>query len=116
MSEKAFVMIDESGSAPVARVTCPSIGQREASIVETELSALGERCGWRFAMDLSEVKMIASLGLGTLITLTRHTSANKGKIAMFGLNKELQNLIKITKLDRLLPVAKNESAAIAKVS
>lgn len=116
MSEKAFVMIDESGKAAVARVTCPNIGQREAPIIETELSALGERTGWRFALDLTEVKMIASLGLGMLITLTRSSSASKGKIAMFGLGDELKGVIRITKLDRLLPVAKDEKAAVSKVS
>jgi len=116
MDTKAFVTIDESGKAPVARITCPSIGQREAPIIETELSALGVRTGWRFALDLTDVGMIASLGLGMLITVTRLTSTSKGKIAMFGLNRELMDLIKITKLDRLLPLAKNEPAAISKVS
>jgi len=98
-------MIDVGGRAAVARVLCPSIGQREAAIIETELAALGERTGWRFALDLTEVKMIASLGLGMLIS-----------IAMFGLNGELSSLIRITKLDRLLPVAKDEKSALSKVS
>jgi len=116
MSEKVFVRIDDGGKAVVARVQCTSIGQREAGIIETELALLGERTNWRFALDLSEVKMMASLGLGMLITMTRMTNESKGKIAMFGLNSDLSNLIRITKLDRLLPVAKDEKSAISKVS
>ena len=116
MCEKAFVAVEESGDVAIARVVCPSIGQRESAIVGDELSALGERTGWRFVVDLSDVTVITSVGLGVLITLQKSSSSKKGRIALFGLGKELKQLIRMTKLDRMLTVAEDGPSAIKKVS
>ena len=115
MDEKSFVSVDESGGAAVARVLCPSIGQRESPIVESELSALGDRTGWRFAVDLSGVTVITSVGLGALISLQRSSASAKGCVALFGLGKELRALMKLTKLEKMLTMSKDEASAIKKV-
>lgn len=108
--------VDESDGVPVARIVCTSIGQRESTVLSDEFTGLGERSGWRFVVDLSDVTVITSIGLGVLITLQKNASANKGRVALFGLGSELRQLMKMTKLDRMLTVTKDGPSAIAKIT
>jgi anti-anti-sigma factor len=65
------------------------------------------------AVDLTQVEMMGSQALGMLINLRKEALANKGKVVLFGLNDDLQEMLKITRLSAIFTVAKDKSAAIA---
>ncbi|MEO1128565.1 MAG: STAS domain-containing protein [Planctomycetota bacterium] len=114
MSEKSFVTIERVEKAVVGRISCASMGQREAPIIQEEvLKAAGEPP--QIALDFSGVTMMGSLSLGMLVTLSKQAKAGGGKLVLFGLNENLRGVLKMSRLDQLLTIAKNEKAALKKV-
>ena len=99
-----YVSISWKPSAMIARVVAPSIGQREAPIVETEiLDALNEAPDTKkwLVIDLSAVSVLSSMGLGMCVELRRYAKERKMRTALFGLNGHLRDLFRMMKVDRL---------------
>ncbi|MEM1423738.1 MAG: STAS domain-containing protein [Planctomycetota bacterium] len=96
----------------IARIGCPHVGQREAPILQDEILAEADAHGHRVAIDFSQVTMLGSLGLGALITLTKTCKSNKGQLVIFGIDDMIRELIKMSRLDRILTIAGDEAAAI----
>lgn len=107
--------MEPHGRYAIGRVLAPSVSQRESQVIESELLAAGPGATWKLVLDCRDVGMLSSVGLGMLITMHKKCSEGKGKFAIFGLSKEINELLKITKLDKLILVAGDEASAIAKV-
>ena len=58
----------------------------------------------KFVIDLSEVESCDSSGLSAILVANRIVSANEGQIRLAAPYEKVHNLIKITQLDRVLPV------------
>lgn len=104
-----------SGPIAVARVTCPSVGQREAPIIQDEIVGAAGKAAWRIIIDFSGVTMLGSMGIGMLVTLQRQARDKGGKLAMYGLNDDLMGTIRLTKLDKVLPIVDDKAKALKKV-
>ena len=88
----------------------PSVGQREAPIItedatqqidglSNELRAL--------VIDLSDVAMVTSMGLGMCIDLQNKAKKAKAKSVLFGTNDDVFGVFKMMKIDKLYKVAKS---------
>lgn len=116
-AEKASIVYMELvGGAAVGRIVCPAVSTREAPIVQEEASAFASQFGWKLALDFSNVTLLSSVGLGILITLTKRCKEGGGRLALFGLSRDLVALVKLTKLDKLLAIADDEAGAIKLVT
>jgi anti-sigma B factor antagonist len=58
----------------------------------------------KIIIDLSEVESCDSSGLSAILVANRIVSANEGQIRLAAPSEKVRNLIKITQLDRVLPV------------
>ena len=96
----------------VARIGCPHVGQREAPILQDEVLALAPNHGHRVAIDFKDVTMLGSLGLGALITLTKTCKGAKGTLVIFNIDDMIRELIKMSRLDRVLTIANDEAGAL----
>lgn len=96
----------------IARVSCPHVGQREAPILQQEILAQAESVGHRVAIDFSGVTMLGSLGLGTMISLTKTCKENKGQLVLFAIDDQIRELVKMSRLDRILKIEHSEDAAL----
>lgn len=103
---------------PVVQVTILSdtLGEREADQLATEtcdaLAALGPRA----IIDFASVRAIASAGLGALVRVHNNAKANGGAVAFYNCSPNLINGFKITRLNRLFKIAKDEAAAAKDVT
>lgn len=119
MADAAFLKTEEVSPKPgakhatVAVIVCNSVGQRETTVLTAELVAAGEKTNWRLAVDFSNVGMITSVGIGMLVTLHNRTKAAKGCLVFFGVRKELMELLRLTRLDRMFSFAADRPAALA---
>jgi len=113
LSTASFIEIRTAGPASVARITCPSIGQREAPIIEEALKGAAKSSRFNIVLDMTTVTVLGSLGLGMLVTITKECRDGGGRLAIFGLSSSLQDLVKLTRLDKFLLIAKDEAAALA---
>jgi len=99
-----------------AQVKTERIAEREGPILVTELSRAAQSRSHRLILDLTEVYMISSAGIGSLVQLHRACAADNGKLVLFGLNKELLELLRIARLDRMFTIAKSREAAVEAVA
>jgi anti-anti-sigma factor len=67
-------------------------------------------------VDLSEVSFIASLGIRMLLSTARGLSRRGAKLAMFGANPAVMEIIETTALNEIIPILRTESDAIAAVT
>ena len=101
--EKDFVEFSHPGGCLLARVLVPSIGQSEAPFVREQIIArLGEaKPGRALVIDLSQVSLVSSLGLGTFVDLRNSAEKAGLRPAVFGLNRHLADLFRLMKIERL---------------
>jgi len=98
-----YVEFTHPGGHLVARVVVPSIGQAEAPAIRNQVAGHlhGTAKGRAFVLDLSQVSLISSLGLGTCVDL-RNMAAKAGvRPVAYGLNRHLMDLFRLMKVDRL---------------
>ncbi|MEM1166293.1 MAG: STAS domain-containing protein [Planctomycetota bacterium] len=100
----------------IARVHCPAVREREAGVIQGEVIAAAAESSSRVAIDFSRVTMLPSVGLGMLISLSNACRKSGGKLALFGLDENLTQLLRLSNLDRLLIVTPDQKKAIKKVS
>jgi anti-anti-sigma factor len=66
----------------------------------------------KLIIDLSEVESCDSSGLSAILVANRILSSNNGKIRISSPSEKVFSLIKITQLDRVLPVTETVEQAV----
>jgi anti-anti-sigma regulatory factor len=69
--------------------------------------------GGKIAVDMSQVIILGSAGLGLLLNLRKEAVSQKGKFIIFGLSDDLMGVMKATKLNTLLTITKDRKSALA---
>ncbi len=96
----------------IATPLTEKIAERECNVLLKEISEEAAKHGWKVATDLTEVMLLASVGLGMFVTLNRDCKKNGGKLVVFGLSPELMSLLQITRLEKVFGIAKDRDAAL----
>jgi anti-sigma B factor antagonist len=117
MSESTtHLALQNTDKVIVALVRCEKVGSREAQIIETDLRKAAPERKWRMVIDLTDVTLLASMGLGMLVTLHKEAGNNGGKLAICGLQPDIVQLLKVTHLERVLKIHPDRDAALKAVS
>lgn len=96
----------------VATVKCERIAEREGPILVSELSEVAKARGCRLAIDLTDVMMISSAGIGSLVQIHRACLEHKGKLVLFGISDEMLAMLKVARLDKLFTIKPKRDDAI----
>jgi anti-sigma B factor antagonist len=64
-----------------------------------------------FALDMHELRFIDSSGLGGLVAQFKQVNVQGGKLVLYGLTPFVQKLVEMTKLNRVLTIASDETEA-----
>lgn len=89
------------------------ITEREAGILYDETDAqIDDRCT-AIVLDFSQVMMLASAGIGTLVRLHKRIGERKGTLAVCAMSEELAELFKLTRMDKLITVKPDRASALA---
>src|SRR5258705_10635475 len=98
MSQGVYVDIDADTGAGIVLTTvrCEMVGAREAPIIEAAVREKGASRGWKILMDLSAVTVLASMGLGMLVTLNKQCNSGGGKLVVCGVAPDIMDVLKIT--------------------
>ena len=112
MAQSTYVRTEMVGKAVVARLLVEKIAERESQVLQNELAAAAGPLGWRLAIDASEVTLLPSVGLGALVSMSKQCKAGGGKLVLFGLSAELGEVLKLTRLDRMIVIAPDREAAL----
>lgn len=83
-----------------------------ASDLKAELAVLNKKNINNIVIDMSKTKYCDSSGLSAILLANRLCKDTNGKFVLCGLQSNVQKLIEIAQLDRVLSIAKNESEAM----
>jgi anti-anti-sigma factor len=114
MAESQYVRVKPTDGVMLAEVLREKITEHENHAVFTDLSAAAGAHGHRIALDLTQVGLLSSAGLGGLITLHKACAAKGGRLVVYGVQSPILDLLKLTRLDRLLLVAPSQAEAVQK--
>lgn len=91
-----------------ARLVGPSLGQREGPVVAEMIGEQlrgAEPIGY-VVLDFTDIEFINSAGLGSCVTIQTHAKkAGKAVVILHALRKELREVFKMTRLDKIFKVA-----------
>jgi anti-anti-sigma factor len=104
------------GPVAIVLLDREKLGEHECKPVEAEVLQAAAGARHRVVIDCSRVTMIASAGLGLLVTLDKECKKQGGKLAICELGEQLLMVLKLTKLDRLLRIVPDQEAALKAVS
>lgn len=96
----------------VAALTCEKLGEYESGIIQADIIAVAPASGWKLALNFKDVQMVASAGLGLIVSLNKLAKANKGGLVLFNLNDFLSQLLRTTRLNGGLAIKNDEPSAI----
>ena len=106
-----FVTPFVEGRRLTLRLRGPSINERESFIITNEASKSIETaddvCSF-LVLDMQEISFISSMGIGMLLDLRKRATARKMKIVLANVGDQLNTLLSIVKLEKLLSVCNSE--------
>jgi anti-sigma B factor antagonist len=85
-----------------------TIDRMAARLKELVESAIEEK----FLLDFNLVAYLSSSALGMLLGLQRRIVQRKGRMKLAGINDEVMEVFRITKLDTVFDIYKDEAAAL----
>lgn len=106
-----LVEITYRNSTMLIKPAGPSIGQREAPIIQEEAKPFLEAAGKdlkHLVLDLSSVTFMSSMGLGMCISFRNGATEVKADSILFGLSKDLHALMSMMKIEKLYKIAKDQ--------
>ncbi len=112
----SFVNSQNIGGVLVSRPDREKIGEYESPVIRGELEAQAPAANWRVVLDLSDVRMVASAGLGLFVSLSKICKEKGGKLAICCMDPALREVFELTKLHRVLTIADTREAAVKAVS
>jgi anti-sigma B factor antagonist len=84
--------------------------------VEAKLGCLIDENRTKIILELANVDYISSVGLRTLLAALKRQRVNRGQLALVHLQPFVENIFKITGLDRIFPIYSSEEVANQKLS
>ncbi len=99
----------------------PIVFQPQACLDEATLATIEQavaQCdrGTFFAIDMSQVEMIDSPGLFTLVSALRTAREHGSRLTIYHLKSPVRVIFEITQLDRLFEIFDTQEAAIAAIA
>ncbi len=107
-----LVNLNWDGKVLMIRPAGPNIGQCESPIITEEFSPYFKQYGKAvkfLVLDLSTVSFMASMGLGMCIACRNQAAAVGATPLLFGLNKDLQALMAMMKIEKLFRIIKTQA-------
>lgn len=104
------VVVDAEGVA-VATVLCERYSEHEAKPIEHDLLDAAAKCAHKLVVDMSKVAMLASAGIGSLISLHQACAKAGGKLVICALDPQIEKMLKLTRMDKMLVIVDSREAA-----
>ena len=110
-----FSITQENGTA-IIQVNVERLNASNASDLKAELTLLNNSSINNIIIDMSKTKYCDSSGLSSLLLANRLCKDTSGMFVLSGLQDNVQKLITIAQLDKVLNIAPDKEAALAQIS
>jgi len=110
-----FSVTQENGTA-IIQVNVERLNASNAAGLKAELALLNKSSINNIVIDMSKTKYCDSSGLSALLLANRLCKDTNGKFVLCGLQENVQKLISIAQLDKVLKITANKEDAIAQIA
>lgn len=110
-----FRVTQENGTA-IVETNVDKLNVTNASELKSELMKLGNNGVNNIIIDMSNTKYCDSSGLSAILVANRLCKDRNGSFILCGLQTNVEKLIQIAQLDRVLSIAAGEAEALALIS
>jgi anti-sigma B factor antagonist len=108
-----IILADIHNNAMVARVQPPEANLTVSEAFKTELNILVNEGHPYIVVSFEDVIYVDSSFLGALVSSLKYAISKKADIVLAGLNKDIQNLFQLIRLDKAFKIYPTTAAAIA---
>ncbi len=117
MARNALIMSENRAEVGIVRFTTSQVlDELNVQQLGQELNDLVEKSYMvKMVINFERIKFLSSAVLGKLIALHKRLQKEKGRLAFCCINKDVMQVFKITRLDKLIPIYDNEDRAVAAV-
>ena len=109
-----FIVSKNNGTA-VVKTNVEKLNASNAPGLKAELVVLEKSSVNNIVIDMAATKYCDSSGLSALLVANRMCKDTRGKFVLCGLLPNVQKLIEIAQLDRVLTVVGSQEEALAKI-
>ncbi len=108
--------IDRIGPTAVATLTVPSLSSDQGVTLLMELFDEVSQFGAQsLVLDLQNLEYLDSVCLGCLVQALNHAVQGGGRIALVNTDGHVQNLFRVTQLNRLFPICHDVPTALTAI-
>jgi len=117
MGKKSLTMHERRGDVGIVRFeTSQVLDEMNVQQLGDELRDLVDKeYITRIIINFERVKFLSSAVLGKLISLHKRVLLEKGRLGLCNINKDVRQVFKITRLDKLIPIFDSEEEAVSKI-
>ena len=83
--------------------------------IETAFKQKSAEAGKGLLLECSQLSFLASLGMRMLMMAAKTMQAKGGKIVIISPQEEVENALRMSGLDQVIPIVTSESAAVAQL-
>jgi len=104
--------VEFGDNGAILRVTSNKLHEHESSLLIEEIRAYLDSSERNLvAMNFEQVEFISSAALGAMVTINTELATRGGHLVVCHLCEDAMQVVKLTRLDKLFPVEKNEKKA-----
>ncbi|MFG0306067.1 MAG: STAS domain-containing protein [Phycisphaerales bacterium JB040] len=112
--ETTHCRVIDAGGVAVATLLTPKVSEHESTPLTNELNQAAGKTGSNLIVDLSQVTMLASAGIGMLVQIHNGCKAAGGRLAVAGLDPDIRQMLEMTRMDKLLDLQDTPADARAR--
>jgi anti-sigma B factor antagonist len=109
-----IIEVESRSGASIVRLKGDLNGKDGGHFVKTVTDLLDGGCS-KLVLDLGQVPLVASAGLGELVRVTAQANTQGGRVVLANVTPFVAGVLDTTKLDSFLQVFPDVEAAIAKL-
>lgn len=113
--ESTYVKAEVAGGVVHATVQTEKVTEREARVLQDELTQVAGQSGHKLALDMAPVMMLASAGIGALVQVHRACEGGGGKMVIHSIDGPILEMLKISRMDRLFTIVPDRAGAVRKL-
>lgn len=106
-----MISTEELGDVYVLRVEAVRLDSAVGTIIRNAVVSKMDNTK-KFALDISNVKLVDSGGLGSLVALLKNITNHQGKLALVGMNKSVRMMFELSRMDRQFSLIEDMPKAI----
>lgn len=108
--------IERHGPAALIRVRDEKLTEIESPALISSANTGVQAGASSIILDMTEVRFMASAGIGALLEIRKVATEAGGSFVVFGLSDELLEVLKLTNLHKIFTIAKDEKKAVKSAS